>query len=213
MDPITVITYICACLGGILLLLCIILAGFLLASYCKKEGYLQGNYLSRNTTQSILGQRYIIVSPEDHDLKEDGNVLLQRYDGERWHALNILDYIKQKCNKLHKIYHINFILFNISFVEFLENEHIDGSLLSKHMLDHDGRSSPRKASIRIVSELDLKKGNLKKKQLQPSATKDTPPVQKKLFWRKRKQTSINGKCGCFIINRYLQIKHISHFSY
>ena len=73
------------------------------------------------------------------------------------------------------------------------------------MPDHDGRSSPRKASIRIVSELDLKKGNLKKKQLQPSATKDTPPVQKKLFWRKRKQTSINGKCGCFIINRYLQI--------
>ena len=103
------------------------------------------------------------------------------------------------------IYPINFILFYISFVEFLENEHIDGSLLSKHMPDHDGRSSPRKASIRIVSELDLKKGNLKKKQLQPSATKDTPPVQKKLFWRKRKQTSINGKCGCFIINRYLQI--------
>ena len=90
MDPITVITYICACLGGVLLFLCIILAGFLLASYCKKEGYLQGNYLSRNTTQSILGQRYIIVSPEDHDLKEDGNVLLQRYDGKNVCALSIL---------------------------------------------------------------------------------------------------------------------------
>ena len=73
------------------------------------------------------------------------------------------------------------------------------------MPDHDGRSSPRKASIRIVSELDLKKGNLKKKQLQPSATKDTPPVQKKLFWRKRKQTSINGKYGYSIINRKIQI--------
>ena len=88
MDPITVITYICACLGGILLFLCIILAGFLLASYCKKEGYLQGNYLSRNTAQSILGQRYIIVSPEDHDLKEDGNVLLQRYDGKVCRVFN-----------------------------------------------------------------------------------------------------------------------------
>ena len=109
MDPITVITYICACLGGVLLFLCIILAGFLLASYCKKEGYLQGNYLSRNTTQSILGQRYIIVSPEDHDLKEDGNVLLQRYDGEHWRALNILDYIKQNCNKF------NFYTQDISF--------------------------------------------------------------------------------------------------
>ena len=81
MDPITIITYICACLGGILLFLCIILAGFLLASYCRKTyvQYQGGGYFQRNTTQN--SQRYIIVSPEEHDLKEDGNVLLQRYDG------------------------------------------------------------------------------------------------------------------------------------
>ena len=80
MDPITVITYICACLGGVLLVLCIILAGFLLATYCKKVYITQpGGYFQRNANQS--GQRYIIVSPDDHDLKEDGNVLLQRYDG------------------------------------------------------------------------------------------------------------------------------------
>ena len=80
MDPITIITYICACLGGILLFLCIILAGFLVASYCKKHVHYQGGHFHRNTAQN--SQRYIIVSPEDHDLKEDGNVLLQRYDGK-----------------------------------------------------------------------------------------------------------------------------------
>ena len=82
MDPITVITYICACLGGILLLLCIILAGFLLHSYCKKAyvHFQGGGYFQPNATHNC--QRYVIVAPEDHDMKEDGNILLQRYDGK-----------------------------------------------------------------------------------------------------------------------------------
>ena len=82
MDPITVITYVCACLAGVLLFLCIILTGFLVASYCKKV-YVQhqGGYFQRNTAQN--SQRYVIASPEDHDLKEDGNVPLKKYDGMR----------------------------------------------------------------------------------------------------------------------------------
>ena len=75
-------------------------------------------------------------------------------------------------------------------LEFLENEHIDGSILSRHMPDIDANSPPRKSSFRIVSELDLKRGNIKKKHLQPSNTKGTPPVQKKLFWKKHKQKGI-----------------------
>ena len=75
------ITYICACLGGILLLLCIILTGFLLHSYCKRVYVqFQGGYFEPNATRNC--QRYVIVSPEDHDMKEDGNILLQRYDGK-----------------------------------------------------------------------------------------------------------------------------------
>ena len=77
-------------------------------------------------------------------------------------------------------------------LEFLENEHLDGSILSQGMPDNNSNSSPRKTSFRIVSELDLKKGALKKKPIQPSITKDTPPVQKKLFWKKRKQTTTTG---------------------
>ena len=73
------------------------------------------------------------------------------------------------------------------------------------MPDNNSHLSPRKTSFRIVSELDLKKGNIKKKQLQPSNTKDTPPVQKKLFWKKRKQTNPRGNCN--YLNRY-RIIHI-----
>ena len=60
------------------------------------------------------------------------------------------------------------------------------------MPDPCANSTPRKTSFRIVSELDLKKGNIKKKHLQQSNAKDTPPVQKKLFWKKRKQTYPKG---------------------
>ena len=86
------------------------------------------------------------------------------------------------------------------FPEFLENEHIDGSILSQHMPDSNSNTTPRKTSFRIVSELDLKKGNIKKKQLQTSNSKGTPPVQKKLFWKKRKQTNPRG--NCHYLNRY-----------
>ena len=85
----------------------------------------------------------------------------------------------------------NYYCFKIP--EFLENEHIDGSILSQQVPDNS--STPRKTSFRIVSELDLKKGNIKKKQLQPSNTKGTPPVQKKLFWKKRKQNIHKGNCN------------------
>ena len=78
-------------------------------------------------------------------------------------------------------------------IEFLENEHIDGSILTQGMPDNTSNSSPRKTSFRIVSELDLKKGMIKKKPINPSITKDTPPIQKKLFWKKRKQHNAQGK--------------------
>ena len=86
-----------------------------------------------------------------------------------------------------------FIRLTCYISEFLENEHIDGSILSRHMPDPGGSSPLRKSSFRIVSELDLKKGNIKKKQLQPSNTKGTPPVQKKLFWKKRKLNHEKGE--------------------
>ena len=88
-----------------------------------------------------------------------------------------------------------FLSLSIRFhciTEFLENEHIDGSILSQNMQDNNSNSSPRKTSYRIVSELDLKKSTLKKKPIQPSLAKDTPPIQKKLFWKKRKQNTAQG---------------------
>lgn len=80
MDAITVITYICACLGGVLLLLCIVLAGILLYTQCKRGRVrFPGGYLETNPTENV--QRYVIFSSDDNELKEEGNILLQRYDG------------------------------------------------------------------------------------------------------------------------------------
>lgn len=59
MDLITVITYICAGLGGVLLLLCIILAAFLIVAYCKK-------YLGLGSAQ------YVIVQTVDGASLENG---------------------------------------------------------------------------------------------------------------------------------------------
>ena len=89
MDAITVITYICACLGGILLLLCIVLAVCLLYSHCKPVlSHFQGGYLERNAPHS---QRYVIVAADDNDLKEDGNILL-KYNGKTYINTKIVFY-------------------------------------------------------------------------------------------------------------------------
>ena len=83
--------------------------------------------------------------------------------------------------------------FIVCVKEFLENEHIDGSILSRHIPDVGSHAAPRKSSFRIVSELELKRGNIKARPLSPSTTRDTPPVQRKLFWKKRKQNQQSGR--------------------
>ena len=69
MDLINVIIYVCASLGGVLLLLCIILASFFIYSYCKKH-FCPG-----------LSHRQYVIVPTEHT-SGNGQIVLKKFSSE-----------------------------------------------------------------------------------------------------------------------------------
>ena len=69
MDLINVIIYVCASLGGVLLLLCIILASFFVYSFCKKH-----------FCPGISHREYVIVPTEQNGV--NGQIVLKKFSSE-----------------------------------------------------------------------------------------------------------------------------------
>ncbi len=73
LEVIEIVTYICAILGGILLLLCIILAAFFIYGFCKKHFGCDPLLFESNN-------RYVIVPSENN--AENGQIILRKYSSE-----------------------------------------------------------------------------------------------------------------------------------
>ena len=71
MDLINVIIYVCASLGGVLLLLCIILASFFICGFCKKHCC---------PTGGIIQRQYVIVPTEQTGT--NGQIVLKKFSSE-----------------------------------------------------------------------------------------------------------------------------------
>ena len=81
MDLINVIIYVCASLGGVLLLLCIILASFFIYSYCKKH-FCPG-----------LSHRQYVIVPTEHT-SGNGQIVLKKFSSEGKPILHYFRLIK-----------------------------------------------------------------------------------------------------------------------
>ena len=84
LDLINVITYVCAALGGVLLLLCIILAAFFVYSACKKH-FCPGS----------LSAEYVIVPTEQNGQHGAQQIVLRKFSNEgKWTKKNAKILIK-----------------------------------------------------------------------------------------------------------------------